>query len=52
MTHTARLTGDSIAVLWVSRFIYFHFAAKEDSERLSDLLKVTQLMHGRGVKKM
>lgn len=47
MTRTAQLTGNSIAVLWVGQFIYFRFGAKEDSERLSDLL-----MHGRGVKKM
>ena len=52
MMHTAQLTGSSAAALWVGQFIYFRFAAKEDSERLSDLLKVTQLMHDRGVKKM
>lgn len=33
---------NSVAALWVGQFIYFRFAAKEDSERLSDLLKVTE----------
>ena len=47
-----QLISNSIAVLWVGRFVYFHFADEEDSERLSDLLKVTELMHGRRIKKM